>query len=299
MELRVDRGHWPERLRRLEEAGWRVVPDEDYARTPGRQMVLNERFISCHLPLGSKSAGLFFNSVERDFGSADFPTSLTSWFAVTRCYREPFNLLIDMRRLVLVADRFTPLMHHAESSMASFFNGVLRVCMMGVVVVLPADTSKHFWAGLMPQFVEPKPVFVESLDEAWSLTEATPEERLACERAADIAFGNSDPSTAEQVARRLDLEPGLELAAVAKALGLSPRSLQRRLTEEGIRFAALRDEARLRRANALVEAGAKVEAIAREVGFASTSHFIQWYRVRTQRTPGGRGRRSTSPRDEA
>lgn len=288
MELRVDRGRWPERLRRLEEAGWRVVPDEDYTRTPGRQMVLNERFISCHLPTDGRGAATFYNAVERDFGPADATASLSSWFAVTDSLHEPFDLVMDLRRLVLVDNRFSSLMQYADPVMGRFSERLAQVQVRRPILLLPRDNSRHFWAGVFPQFVNPAPIVANDVDEAWALTEATPEERLACERASEIAFGNSDPSTAEQVARRLDLEPGLELAAVAKALGLSPRSLQRRLTEEGIRFAALRDEARLRRANALVEAGAKVEAIAREVGFSSTSYFIQWYRSRTRRTPGGR-----------
>jgi AraC-like DNA-binding protein len=126
------------------------------------------------------------------------------------------------------------------------------------------------------------------IEEAWRLVEASPEEREACELAAEVAFGEAGLGIVERIAQRLDLEPGLELMAVAKELGMSPRSLQRRLSEEGFKFAELREQARLRRSVVLVESGAKVETIAREVGFASTSHFIQWFRRQTGQTPGER-----------
>jgi AraC-like DNA-binding protein len=76
------------------------------------------------------------------------------------------------------------------------------------------------------------------------------------------------------------------IAAAARALGASERSLQRRLREEGTTF---RDElagARVRAAVPLVlEGDLKLEAIARQLGFSSLTAFSRHYRRHTGELP--------------
>ena len=288
MEDVVSKSPWPSRLARLEEAGWRVVPDDEYGRPGGRRMVLQERFITCHIGAETRSHGFFYNRIAQDFSTPDFEASLPSWVSVQAFHREPFDLLVDMRHNVMLDDRITRLMQDSPVGLQAFARVEPNIRPRRWIIVRPPDSSRYFWAGLMPTLMRDTEVVFCEIDEAWRLVEATPEEREACELAAEIAFGESALGHVERIAKRLESEPGLELMAVARELGMSPRSLQRRLSDEGFKFAELREQARLRRAMVLVESGAKVETIAREVGFASTSHFIQWFRRQTGQTPGER-----------
>ena len=60
---------------------------------------------------------------------------------------------------------------------------------------------------------------------------------------------------------------------VAKKLGLSQRTLQRRLTDEGTSFQKEQLEHRLRAAQRALEGDAAITAIAFEAGFATPQHF--------------------------
>lgn len=82
-----------------------------------------------------------------------------------------------------------------------------------------------------------------------------------------------------QVETALMREPGADLNAVADALAMSPRSLQRALALAGEHFQIVRTRVRLALADRLlVEPGSKVECVARDVGFQSTAHFVGWFR---------------------
>ena len=72
---------------------------------------------------------------------------------------------------------------------------------------------------------------------------------------------------------------GGTLPAAAKALGVTPRSLQRSLRGAGTSFRAVVEEQRIAEACRLLEqTDLKVEAIAREVGFQSLSGFVRSFR---------------------
>ncbi|HEV2370656.1 MAG TPA: AraC family transcriptional regulator ligand-binding domain-containing protein [Streptosporangiaceae bacterium] len=72
-------------------------------------------------------------------------------------------------------------------------------------------------------------------------------------------------------------------ATVASALGMSARTLRRRLAEEGASFQRLHDEVRSRLAGDLLLAGIQPAQVARRVGFADhaafTHAFRRWYGV--------------------
>jgi AraC-like DNA-binding protein len=71
----------------------------------------------------------------------------------------------------------------------------------------------------------------------------------------------------------------LDADTVAAALHLSPRSLRRRLAEEGTSYRLLLDEVRERLAEELLlTSGLAVEQVAQRLGYAETSSFIHAFR---------------------
>ena len=83
---------------------------------------------------------------------------------------------------------------------------------------------------------------------------------------------------------RVSSPPRLDDAA--RALGLSPRSLRRRLATLGTSYQTLLDEVRGRTATRLLqESNAPVSTIAYELGFGSPSDFSRAFRKWTGRSP--------------
>jgi AraC-like DNA-binding protein len=78
---------------------------------------------------------------------------------------------------------------------------------------------------------------------------------------------------------------GADLAAVARRLGITPRTAQRRLREEGTTFRDVLDQARMQRAQELVAARTKDDKIATALGFSNTTAFRRAAR-RWQRLQG-------------
>jgi AraC-like DNA-binding protein len=74
--------------------------------------------------------------------------------------------------------------------------------------------------------------------------------------------------------------------ALARQLNVSVRTLHRRLGQVGCAFGDLVDEARHRRAVALLrDPGLRTAAIAEDLGFAELSSFYRAFRRWTGRTP--------------
>jgi AraC-like DNA-binding protein len=109
--------------------------------------------------------------------------------------------------------------------------------------------------------------------------------------AADLGSAVGEPLAARvaavvEPAREADLVTALRarlaggtLPAAAKALGVTPRSLQRSLRGAGTSFRAVVDEHRIAEACRLLDqTDLKVESIAREVGFRSLSGFVRSFR---------------------
>jgi len=86
-------------------------------------------------------------------------------------------------------------------------------------------------------------------------------------------------SLSDQVLARLRDEPEPDLAAVAHALHISPRTLMRRLKAEGTAFQALRDRTRAQRAAELLALPHyTVAAVARELGYTDVASFRRAFR---------------------
>lgn len=85
-----------------------------------------------------------------------------------------------------------------------------------------------------------------------------------------------------QVIKQLEIMlsgQGVTMEAVAAALVMTPRTLQRRLQEEGTRFAQLRDQVRHQHAcQALREPGCDMQALAMELGFSDTANFYHAFK---------------------
>lgn len=95
-----------------------------------------------------------------------------------------------------------------------------------------------------------------------------------------------------------DDAPTAEVAEVARALGMSVRTLTRKLEEEGRPFRTIRDD--LRRdmaAHLLTQSRASIDSIATLVGFANTAAFSRAFKGWMQRSPTAyrKGRRNLEP----
>lgn len=74
---------------------------------------------------------------------------------------------------------------------------------------------------------------------------------------------------------------------IAEELGMSGRTLHRRLQEEGSSFRDILDAIRLQLAQQLLrESGLTVEAVAQRLGFQESQSFIRWFRPLAGMTPG-------------
>ncbi len=80
-------------------------------------------------------------------------------------------------------------------------------------------------------------------------------------------------------------ESGAELARLAARLRMSPRTLQRRLRDEGTSLEAEREAFRRQQACALLEAGTPIAEVAWRLGYSAPSAFHHAFRRWTGRSP--------------
>lgn len=139
---------------------------------------------------------------------------------------------------------------------------------------------------------------IETADLDRRLPGADAEASHAAERQAKALAAASQRQLSQEVLETVTLalpEGGCSRAAIATLLGLSVRTLQRRLAEEGVTFAEVLDDARRRMAQVYIEASARPLAeVGAQLGFQSQAAFNHWHRARFGESPGVR-RRRTSP----
>jgi AraC-like DNA-binding protein len=75
------------------------------------------------------------------------------------------------------------------------------------------------------------------------------------------------------------------LETLASRLAMSPRTLQRRLADEGVSLRVLAEDARRARAGALLEGGASIAEVAYTLGYSEPSAFHRAFRRWTGQTP--------------
>jgi AraC-like DNA-binding protein len=98
------------------------------------------------------------------------------------------------------------------------------------------------------------------------------------------------PSLADEVGRLLEalvLQGQPTKEAIARQLGLSSRSLHRKLEEAGTSYRELLDAVRLKMAQVqLAGSQTPIADLADRLGFSSPQAFMRWFRLRCDLTPG-------------
>ena len=167
----------------------------------------------------------------------------------------------------------------------------------------PADVSEHrrfFRAPL--HFAQPRNVLVlHASDLDLPLRQAEPELRAVLERQVRDVIARLPPidTVAAQARAALgdELERGKPTAAeVGRRLGLSERSLHRRLREEGTTFRALLHELRRTLSERYIREGISINETAFLLGYSEASAFHRGFRRWTGRTPAAYRREGRSPR---
>lgn len=156
----------------------------------------------------------------------------------------------------------------------------------------PADTTQH-------ERIFRSPIEFEAAHTELELADATLElpmknaHELYCamfEREVERALA-ALPETqrvaveVRTIARAALLADGCTLAGVARALGTSPRTLQRRLHAEGTSFDAILDAVRRELAQSFLERGVPLKQIAMLLGYAETSAFHRAFKRWTGESP--------------
>ncbi len=111
----------------------------------------------------------------------------------------------------------------------------------------------------------------------------------------------TDPPFVDQVKRALGralTSDDAQLVTVASAMGMTARSLQRRLQDEGASFQSLRDETRKALADRYLSEGLSLAEISFLLGFSEPSAFFRAFKRWTGLTPIER-RASLPPRETA
>ncbi|MBJ3777944.1 AraC family transcriptional regulator [Acuticoccus mangrovi] len=118
---------------------------------------------------------------------------------------------------------------------------------------------------------------------------APPPAPISFEDLREIVGGRPPATIAGAIWHVIDAklaDGGTELPVIAEAVGLSPRTLQRRLQEEGASFKAVVDDVRLHRAAHLLERPTlAVTEIAYRLGYSDSAHFSRAFRRLTRFTP--------------
>jgi AraC-like DNA-binding protein len=118
--------------------------------------------------------------------------------------------------------------------------------------------------------------------------------RDQCERALQ-ALG-FDRGIAQRVLATINAkEEFCSLDEAAASLGLSPRTLKRKLGVGGTSFTALLDQARLERARELLRSERSLEEIAESLGYSDVANFTRAFRRWTGTTPAAHRKASRSP----
>ena len=106
-------------------------------------------------------------------------------------------------------------------------------------------------------------------------------------RVAQLAATTSvNPSFLDRVRRAAASASGAPtMAVIARALGISPRTLRRHLAQEGSTLRIVVDDVRREHAEALLAAGTPIKEIAFRLGFSEPSAFSRAYKRWTGRAP--------------
>lgn len=111
-------------------------------------------------------------------------------------------------------------------------------------------------------------------------------ERYASMLATRLPARDNLGERVREVLRALLARGDVAVELAAEALGMSPRTLQRKLREEGLSFSTLVDEGRCELAKEALKGSASLAEIALRLGFSDQSAFHRAFVRWTGRTPG-------------
>lgn len=197
----------------------------------------------------------------------------------------PHGYFIDARRMSDAVDpaSFTTVLEQAGPTLPQYAGHVARCA-----VVLPAGMAAAVVMGFFTLIGPPFEVrfFADPVSALDYLGQRDPQAFLAALDAMQERASGT-PRLLFRLRALLDQDPsGPSVQEVAQRLGLSSRSLQRRLIEARTTFRAELLAARLRMAQRLlVESDHKITAIALEVGCGSSQHLSALFRRMTGETP--------------
>jgi AraC-like DNA-binding protein len=155
----------------------------------------------------------------------------------------------------------------------------------------PGETTKHAeWFAAPVGFDAPDDqlVFASKWMETKSVTAMGSLAKTLESRLAEMVPPDSDPTMLkirDAVARGLD-NGATEIAQIAAQLAMSTRSLQRALSQRGVKYSDIVDDLRRARALEYLRAGNTIAEVAAKVGFADPSALFRAYRRWTGTTPG-------------
>lgn len=164
-----------------------------------------------------------------------------------------------------------------------------------VALVAPNDWSTPWWHGLA-MLATASPTWRTFI--SWGDAYAWLGGRVPIDPALELVVADTRHPLLASLESGLRRFPDADLDRLSRHLGHSKRTLQRLLSREGVAFHAVRTRVRLEQAETLLaDSNTKIAAVARDIGFASTGHFIHWFRKHRGLTPGAwrAGRRPEAP----
>jgi len=251
---------------------------EPFLRDPfGRYVVGRHFFIWCHSRDFTGSV-LWGRPEERD------TTEIAAIWRELHARMEGFDVVTDGSRIESIdAAAFDVMVRYLRDRLPTYARTVRRQA-----IVHPPGLPGAAIAGLLPTiglyyqwriFAEARAGF------DWL---ERPDAARTCEEVTALAERITGVSPWRRVLGDLlrDTPDDVTLAAAARRLGRSERSLQRDLQQGGTTFRAELEAARVELARALlVDTDLKIDSVARKVGCASAAHFATLFRRVAGETP--------------
>ena len=206
----------------------------------------------------------------------------------------PHAYLLDVRDVQSLDPWLLPgLKQYLHATHATYARLVTRIAIVRPRDLLAATVAEGFFS----VFPAPCPVRVfTGAEEALEWLGA--ESSVALELVDAVTMVRATSRLSAQLRELLEHEgASTPIGKVARKLGVSPRTLQRRLRLEGTSFRDEVNVARLRAAQRLLtESRASIAEIAFEVGYASPAHLSEWFRRRMGESPSQwREKRRSAP----
>lgn len=254
---------------------------DEYFAAPAGKLLMRRQFF-CSSPGGDLYALFAWGKLD----SADTEELLEVLAAVERQGSPPRRQLVVLRHVEGVASAAMLRFIRYHDRVSRYLEGVRREALVrpdglvgvlseGFYRVVPSRYEGRVFADIAAALAWLAPTGPDPA--AW-LVAAVEQELLARDRAA------SGERALAELLRRHGARLGVETAA--RELGVSPRTLQRRLRASGTSFEARRAEVLVALARQrLVETDEDIKCIALDLGFGSSSSFIAMFRRATGLSP--------------